>query len=134
LCREEASELSSAKAKFGDVPLYGVVHQKRGVADFQPFFKGEIFLDVERRFYGPKERWMSMPMGFLRLGVWKNIWRVSRASIPGNLEGEGRLLGGVFVLGPGKSGILYEHLESEWGDHANMTKIVEAVQSIAKMK
>ncbi len=38
---------------------------------------------------------MSIPVGFLRVGVWKNILRVREAAIPGNMEGEGRLLGGT---------------------------------------
>lgn len=68
--------------------------------------------------------------GFLRPSVWLSIFRASQKGIPGNLEGEGRLLGGVFVIGPGEQGILMEHRESEFGDHANLTEIMEAVKQI----
>lgn len=38
---------------------------------------------------------------FLRIGVWRNIWRAYRRGFWGNLRGEGLVLGGVFVIGPG---------------------------------
>ncbi|CAG5130336.1 unnamed protein product, partial [Candidula unifasciata] len=45
----EALGLSSLKPQLDarGVPLYAVVHETLGVAEFQPFFKGEIFLDKE---------------------------------------------------------------------------------------
>ena len=49
----------------------------------------------QRRFYGPQERWMLIS-GFLRASVWSNIARNWRKGVDGNLEGEGRLLGGTF--------------------------------------
>nr|KAG5713902.1 hypothetical protein BaRGS_024529 [Batillaria attramentaria] len=38
---------------------------------------------------------------------------------------------GVFVMGPGKQGILYEYREKEFGDQANITDIVNAIRKIA---
>lgn len=38
---------------------------------------------------------------FLRIGVWRNIWRAYRRGFRGNLRGDGLVLGGVFVIGPG---------------------------------
>lgn len=43
-----------------------------------------------------------MFMGFVRLGVWNNFFRARKVGITGNLEGEGFILGGVFVVGSGK--------------------------------
>lgn len=37
---------------------------------------------------------------------------------------------GVFVLGPGNQGILYEHREMEFGDHYDSTLLLEAVDKI----
>ena len=34
---------------------------------------------------------------------------------------------GVFVIGSGDTGVLFEHRESEFGDHANLTDIMNAV-------
>lgn len=46
---QEAADLSSLKPKLDElgVPLYAVVKEqiKTEVKDFQPYFKGEIFLD-----------------------------------------------------------------------------------------
>lgn len=43
-----------------------------------------------------------MFMGFVRLGVWYNFFRARKGGFSGNLEGEGFILGGVFVVGAGK--------------------------------
>ena len=50
-----------------------------------------MIIFLQRRFYGPKERWMNLE-GFLRVGVWKSIIRSH--GVAGNMKGEGRLLGG----------------------------------------
>ena len=46
---QEASELSSLlpHLRAAEYKLYAVVHEKRGVEEFRPFFKGDIFLDEE---------------------------------------------------------------------------------------
>lgn len=59
------------------------------------------FLLLQKKFYGPQRRKM-MFMGFVRLGVWYNFFRARNGGFSGNLEGEGFILGGVFVVGPGK--------------------------------
>ena len=59
-----------------------------------------FILSWQRNFYGPQERWMFLSM-FLRVGVWRNLWRAYRRGFGGNLRGEGLVLGGVFVIGPG---------------------------------
>lgn len=50
---QEAADLSSLKPKLDElgIPLYAVVkeHVKTEVKDFQPYFKGEIFLDEKVR-------------------------------------------------------------------------------------
>lgn len=38
---------------------------------------------------------------FLRIGVWRALWRAYRRGFGGNLKGEGVVLGGLFVIGPG---------------------------------
>jgi len=131
LCREEARELSSLQPELTShgVALHGVVHETRGVDQFRPFFKGDIHLDAERRFYGPKHRWMFIS-GFLRPSVWMSISRAKGKGVAGNLDGEGRLLGGLFVIGPGDQGILYEYRESEFGDHAPLEEVMAAVKKI----
>lgn len=36
----------------------------------------------------------------------------------------------MFVLGAGEDGILFEHREAEFGDHANTTEILEIVKNM----
>lgn len=71
-------------------------------------------------------------IGFFRVEHWLNIKRTSEKGIQGNLKGDGTLLGGVFVIGPKDQGILYEHRERVWGDHCNITHLLEAVSRINK--
>jgi len=130
---QEAADLSSLKPKLDElgVPLYAVVKEqiRTEVQDFQPYFKGEIFLDEKKKFYGPQRRKM-MFMGFVRLGVWYNFFRARNRGFSGNLEGEGFILGGVFVVGSGKQGILLEHQEKEFGDKVNPVSVLEAARKI----
>ena len=70
--------------------------------------------------------------GFLRLSVWMAFFRARGKGIEGNMKGEGRLLGGVFVIGPGEEGVVFEHRESEFGDHANLTDIMDAVKKMKR--
>lgn len=133
MCREEAHGLSSLKPELEahGVNLYGIVHETLGTNKFQAFFKGQLFLDTKRRFYGPRQRWMLWT-GLIRPSVWMAAHRASKKNITGNLKGEGRLLGGLFVIGPGEQGILMEHRETEFGDHADLTQIMEVVKKMKK--
>lgn len=109
----------------------------------------------QKKFYGPQERWMFLSM-FLRIGVWRNLWRAYRRGFRGNLRGEGFVLGGVFVIGPGDQvgstpqnktllkcvpghftgfcpffqGILLEHREKEFGDRVNMLAVLSTARKM----
>ncbi|XP_037759369.1 peroxiredoxin-like 2A isoform X4 [Chelonia mydas] len=130
---KEASELSSLKPQLDQlgIPLYAVVKEKIGteVEDFQHYFKGEIFLDEKKKFYGPHKRKMLL-MGFIRLGVWQNFLRAWKNGYSGNLEGEGFILGGVYVIGAGKQGVLLEHREREFGDKVILQSVLDAAEKI----
>ncbi|KAG7275866.1 hypothetical protein CRUP_033279 [Coryphaenoides rupestris] len=112
----EAAELSSLKPQLDElgVPLYAVVKEDVG---------------TERRFYGPRERKMGL-LAFLRVGVWANGLRAFRNGFMGNVFGEGFILGGVYVLGPGQQGILLEHREIEFGDKVNILDVLKAARRI----
>lgn len=131
MCREEASELSSLKPELDQrgVNLVGVVHEEMGVKEFQPYLNSTIYLDEEKKFYGPEQRWMFLT-GLLRPSVWKSAFRARGKGIEGNLKGEGRLLGGVFVVGPGEQGILLDHKEKEFGDKVDLQAARDAVLKI----
>lgn len=133
LCREEAAELSSLKSQLLDleVPLFAVVKENIGkeLECFKKFFSGKVYVDQKRNFYGPRMRWMCFSM-FLRIGVWRNIWRAFRRGFRGNIKGEGLILGGVFVIGPGDQGILLEHREKEFGDKVNMLAVLRTARKM----
>ncbi|KAG9335637.1 hypothetical protein JZ751_004402 [Albula glossodonta] len=110
MCLQEASELSSLKPQLEElgVPLYAV-----------------------QTFYGPQQRKMG-GLGFIRLGVWQNFMRAWKAGYQGNMNGEGFILGGVFVIGAGKQGILLEHREKEFGNIVDAAAVLDAAKKIQK--
>ncbi|KAK3573829.1 hypothetical protein QTP86_032890 [Hemibagrus guttatus] len=131
----EATELSSLKPQLDKlgVPLYAVVKENIGteVQDFKPHFAGDVFLDEKQVFYGPMVRKMG-GLGFIRLGVWHNFIRAWRSGYQGNMNGEGFILGGVYVIGSGKQGVLLEHREKEFGDKVDYETVLEAAKKIVQ--
>ncbi|TRY54227.1 hypothetical protein DNTS_011427, partial [Danionella cerebrum] len=129
----EASELSSLKPQLVElgVPLYAVVKENLAteIQDFRPHFAGDIFLDEKQVFYGPQQRKMG-GLGFIRLGVWQNFLRAWRSGYSGNMNGEGFILGGVFVIGSGEQGVLLEHREKEFGDKVSLESVLEAARKV----
>lgn len=73
---------------------------------------------------------MFLFIGFLRVSVWKSFFRVKGKGVEGNMVGEGRILGGVFVVGPGEQGILLDHKEKEFGDKVDLKDVRDAVLRI----
>lgn len=49
--------------------------------------------------------------GLLMPSVISNIRRARAKGVEGNMVGEGRLLGGLLVVGAGESGVVFEHRE-----------------------
>ncbi|KAL3084892.1 hypothetical protein niasHT_038665 [Heterodera trifolii] len=133
LVMAQASALcSAASTRFADkgVRVVGVVHEQHGVDQFRPFLPcaDAIYLDEEKRFFGPSQRWLPLWMGFLRLSTYVNFYKAWKAGFAGNSEGEGRLLGGVYLVNGDK--MLFAHLEKQWGDEVKMDKLVDAVSKI----
>ncbi|TNN75227.1 Redox-regulatory protein [Liparis tanakae] len=133
----EASELSSLKAQLEElgVPLVAVVKENVGteIQDFRPHFAGDIYIDEKKVFYGPLRRKMG-GLAFIRLGVWQNFLRAWRSGYQGNMNGEGFVLGGVFVLGAADQGILLEHREKEFGHKVQVADVLEAAKKIVPAK
>jgi len=133
LCREEAKNLSSSlKPQIGQINLVGIVHESLGVEEFrsQFFADGPIYLDSERNFFKLLgDRWLGLT-GFFMPSVWSNIQRAKAKGIEGNMEGEGKLLGGLLVVGPNDQGVLFVHREEVWGDHAKLEDVLEACRKI----
>lgn len=136
MCRKEARDLSSAKEQLDElgVPLYAVVHERKGADVFQSdyFSNGTVYLDKERTFYGVQKRWMQFS-GFIRPSLWRWYYQATK-SVEGNFEGEGRILGGLFVMDSGDGAILLEHKEKQFGDVAKLENIIAAAQKISTVK
>ncbi|KJH51212.1 hypothetical protein DICVIV_02577 [Dictyocaulus viviparus] len=124
LCRKEAAEISFLKPilKAKGINMIAVVHEIKGSNDFKSYFDGNVYFDkdgsIQRHFYGPNQRWLPLWMGLLRINSYVNIYKAKKAGFNGNMDGEGRLLGGVYLVANGK--LLYAHLEKEWGDAVNI--------------
>uniref|UniRef100_A0A3Q1GEG6 Peroxiredoxin-like 2A n=1 Tax=Acanthochromis polyacanthus TaxID=80966 RepID=A0A3Q1GEG6_9TELE len=130
MCREEATELSSLKSQLQDleVPLFAVVKENLGkeLDCFKKYFSGKVYVDQQRKFYGPQERWMLLST-FLRVGVWRSLWRAYRRGFRGTLRGEGLIQGGVFVIGPGDQVGWYS---TEFGHKVNMLAVLRTACNI----
>ena len=50
------------------------------------------------------------------------------------MKGEGRLLGGVFVIGAGTQGVILEHREKEFGDKIDLTDVRSALTKIQPLQ
>jgi len=113
------------------VPLLAVLHEKLGAEEFREYFRGPLYLDTEKTFYGPKLRKMML-LGFMRVDTYMNIYRSKQAGTEGNLKGDGTILGAVYVLGPGDQGVIFEHREGTFGDNVNATEVLEVVKQMKK--
>ncbi|KAH3863056.1 hypothetical protein DPMN_026033 [Dreissena polymorpha] len=130
--RDEAQGLSTLlpEMEARGVRLHAVVHQKFGASEFKPFLQGgEVYLDLERKFYGPQERWMNIP-GIFTFQTLALVIKQIYMGTPGNFRGEGRLLGGLFVIGPGDQGIIFQHQEYPIGGRSDIERAREATQKV----
>ncbi|KAG5176576.1 peroxiredoxin-like protein [Tribonema minus] len=130
LCREEAKDLCERAAEFKalGVSLTGVVHEELGADVFAKEFFGDglLYFDEKKAFFESLgSRWLGLK-GLMYPSVIKNAQRAKGKGVEGNWEGEGRLLGGLLVVGKGDEGVLFEHREKAFGDHASMDDILAA--------
>eukprot|EP01083_Nonionella_stella_P079516 218242_1 len=142
MCRSEAKGLTSlledARAQYPSltrVPLVGILKENIDgeAAGFQKFFgAGRLYLDAERSFY----KAMGSRKASLLSMFWPSIiarYRKASNDAPGNMNGEGSVLGGVLVMGPGDSGIIFEHREKSFGDVANLEDVRKSLEKLSKM-
>jgi len=131
LCRAEAKELSQTVKPVLDkynIPLVGVVKETLGVKEFHDFFAGEIYLDKRRNFYKALGYNKGSLFSLLHPTAIKN-W-ITKGNVTGNMDGEGFVMGGLIVFHPGDIGIEFLFKEINFGDHASMENVLEAVKRI----
>mmetsp|Transcript_21149 Transcript_21149/g.29644 ORF Transcript_21149/g.29644 Transcript_21149/m.29644 type:complete len:121 (-) Transcript_21149:215-577(-) len=116
--------------------MHALVHENLPgeLKGFQRYWKDyPVYLDEEKNFFKALgDRWLGIISGFTSSRVWKNVDRAKNGGYKGNLKGEGRLLGGVLVVGKGDEGVLADFREEVWGDHADPKDILEACKKIGK--
>jgi len=147
LCRAEARELSDLVPQLRNegrsVSLIGIVHETHinDGADVYELAKeyfpnGTLYLDKSRQsFYAinpdaktGKGSWMKLTELFSLASIRAGL-AASKNNVKGNLKGEGRLYGGMFVSGPDKE-ILYFQKEV-LGVYADRQKVLSALRSIS---
>lgn len=136
MCREEASELASIRESITacGVRMVAIVKESLGVASFAEKFwrSDEIFLDEGHGFYkavfGGKVSKVGLT-NFLQRAIYSNYSRASTKGYSGDNAGEGRVLGGLFIVS--LKGVHYEYPERTSGDHAPVEEVVAVVKSLA---
>ncbi|KAF9427003.1 hypothetical protein BGZ94_005677 [Podila epigama] len=135
-CREEAKNFDSHRKTFEamGMNMVCIVHEKEGSDVFQKdFWHGKVYHDPTKGFY------KALGGGRLRTGGWEqlirpsfwvNLVRNKRSGVKGNFEGDGSILGGLYVLHVGDQGIAYEHIEKVWGDIASPQKVLETCSKV----
>ncbi|KAI9590882.1 AhpC/TSA antioxidant enzyme-domain-containing protein [Syncephalis fuscata] len=142
-CREEAALIDERRATIEDklnTRIYVVFHERPGVEEFiKEYFPhpNDVFIDESKGFYkatgGGKLRWGGLST-FLKPSFWSIYQRNKGRKVSGNLKGEGRILGGLYVVKPGDAGIEYEHVESQFGDIASLENIIRACENASGQK
>lgn len=118
------------------VQLAAVVHEELGVEEFRSQFWPEdlIYLNADRSLFAAinddrKVRKQGILSSFFSADMWKRVRAAKDAGVEGNLKGEGRILGGILLVGRGESGVRWIRTEKSFGNHASNEEILQAIQS-----
>ncbi|KAJ1989243.1 hypothetical protein H4R33_002136 [Dimargaris cristalligena] len=138
LCREEAHTLAAQRATIETelgVTMVAVVHEELGALEFQEqFWRGPLYLDSEKGFFkaigGGKLKWSSA-WTMLLPSVFKNGRRATKAGVKGNFKGQGRIMGGLYIVKPEDRGIAFEYKEKVFGDHAPIDQVLAVCREIS---
>ena len=109
----------------------GVCHEELGAAEFSGILGGNVYVNTTRDFFGPNLRWMPL-IYILKPSVISSFvssWKHGHAS-NANFQGEGRLLGGLYVMGAGDRGVVYQFEEPQPGVYAPKEDILRAAEAV----
>lgn len=141
MCRDEANRLSEAFVREGSpsVRLIAVLHEAEDeeVEGFAKWWPHELLLDSEMQLYSllfGRELCRSTVAGFLLqlANPWsalnQNMDRGKTGKIGDdwNLNGDGMVHGGLMVVAPHGSGLVYKFSEETLGDAAPIEKVLTA--------
>ncbi|KAL3501562.1 hypothetical protein ACH5RR_036011 [Cinchona calisaya] len=135
MCRVEAHQLYSKKPIFDalGVQLFAVIleHMESEVKDFWPrYWGGIVVYDRGMEFFkvlgGGKLSTDKFISGFLlNPRAIANYKRAKATGLEQNSKGEGKIKGGLFIVGRGKTGIAYQFIERNFGDWAPFPEVLE---------
>ncbi|XP_031481726.1 uncharacterized protein LOC116251539 isoform X1 [Nymphaea colorata] len=135
MCRAQAHQFYSRKPVFDamGVQLIAVLHQQieSEVKDFWPrYWGGAVILDSNMGFFkalgGGKVIRHNFVTGFLlNPQAIANYWRAKATGLDSNVNGDGNVNGGLFVVASGKSGVAYQFVERNFGDWAPIAEVIE---------
>ncbi|GFH13837.1 R53.5-related protein [Haematococcus lacustris] len=142
LCRDEAKRLWQLheKAEALGISMNCVVHEwrEREIEAFAPaYWPGPLYHDVDKAFYkalggGQVVKGSSLSLLNPFSSTWARIRKAQQQVSEHNLVGEGLIMGGLMVIGKGEAGVLYSHLETDLGVHADHAEVLQAMQAAAK--
>ncbi|MQM22727.1 hypothetical protein Taro_055784 [Colocasia esculenta] len=135
MCRAEAHQLYTRKPIFEALgfQMIAVLHEhiESEVTYFWPhYWGGVVVLDRNMGFFEALGGGKLMKGKFITDFVFNprsiaNYKRAKAAGLDGNFKGEGQIKGGLFVIGRGKSGIIYQFVERNFGDWAPVSEVIQ---------
>ncbi|GAQ79944.1 hypothetical protein KFL_000420160 [Klebsormidium nitens] len=139
-CRAHARSVWKHWDEFTDlgVRLVCVVNENipGEVEAFKEFWGGDIFLDGRKSFF--KALWGGRLAKGGLVGLVANprvlshqFTAMTRNRVPGNLVGNGLVKGGVYIIGPGDNGVLYQFREVTFGDQPTIEALLEVCEGFA---
>ncbi|KAL2633383.1 hypothetical protein R1flu_004862 [Riccia fluitans] len=142
MCRAEAHRLYARKSIFDsyNIQLVAVLneHIDSEVKEFWPrYWGGMVVVDRNRDFFkalgAGKLRKGNLITGFFFNRQARRNWK--RATATGfeyNNNGEGHFKGGMYILGPGKTGVAYQFIERTFGDWAPLEEVLDVCNNLQK--
>ena len=143
LCRGEAVKVYERKREFDALGCTLACVLKEGlpaeVEEFKrDFWPEHLYLDEDKAFFkavgGGKLKKGSLSAilnPFSR--IWKHAGDAKKAGVKEhNLNGEGLITGGMFVMKPGSQGVQYQFQERNLGDHAPIEDVLAAAKAASE--
>ena len=147
MCRSEAMRLHALKPKFDALGCSLVCLLKENIPEqVDSFLAGSgkhgefwgadtpLYLDNDMAFFralgGGKLRKGGLSSFLPFAGFWKRYAKIKDDVADHNLEGEGLIKGGLYVVS--KAGIHYEHFEKDFGVVAPPEEVLAACEAVTK--
>ncbi|CAK9268961.1 unnamed protein product [Sphagnum jensenii] len=140
MCRGEAHQLYARKPIFDAMGVQLVVVLNENIESevkaFWPhYWGGMVLVDESREFFkalgGGKLPKGNLITGFAFNPQARQNWKRAKATgIKYNTNGEGTIKGGLYVLGSGKTGVVYQFIERNFGDWAPLDEVIKVCENL----